>query len=149
MYFQVLLASLLTRAESESNETGCFEFPKRFKNFAYFNVSDLDLSERCVSISRTVEWLTFTVTVWTDLIIIWQRFDKDLSKESFITCKCRILSKIYYTVQTLAVESLKHAKNVCVHIIKPPCSVLYSFCCVWSNIQIINYLKYKYNIFTN
>lgn len=45
IFLVVLLASLLTRAESESNETGCFEFPKRFKNFAYFNVSDLDLSE--------------------------------------------------------------------------------------------------------
>lgn len=40
-----LLASLQSKAESESSEAGCFEFPKNLKNFAYFNVSDLDMSE--------------------------------------------------------------------------------------------------------
>lgn len=40
------LTSILTRAESEkASETGCFDFPEKSKNFAYFNVSDLDLSD--------------------------------------------------------------------------------------------------------
>lgn len=53
MYFQGLLASLQSKAESESSEAGCFEFPKNLKNLAYFNVSDLDMSERFVYINLT------------------------------------------------------------------------------------------------
>lgn len=58
------------RVELELNEIGCFEFLKRFKNFVYFNVLDLDLLERCVLILYIVEWLIFMVIVGMDLIII-------------------------------------------------------------------------------
>lgn len=51
------------RVELELNEIGCFEFLKRFKNFVYFNVLDLDLLERCVLILYIVEWLIFMVIV--------------------------------------------------------------------------------------
>lgn len=53
------------RVELELNEIGCFEFLKRFKNFVYFNVLDLDLLERCVLIlCRMVDIYGYSVNYY-------------------------------------------------------------------------------------